>query len=79
VAAKHRSFPVMIVLHQASSIDAEQQEQWRRRGRAVATHLVRPGAVVELAGVAQPVVDRRGKYADRNERVEIVFVTPRPL
>jgi len=79
LAAEHPSFPVMIVLHQASSIGAGQQESWRRRGRAVAGQLARPGAAVELAGVAQPVIDRRGRYAARNERVEIVFVAPRPL
>ena len=40
--------------------------------------LMPPMARPIVAGVAQPVVDRRGKYAARNERVEIVFVTPRP-
>jgi hypothetical protein len=79
VVAEHPSFPVMIVLHQARPMDPGQQERWRQRGRAVAGQLTRPGAPVELGGVAQPVVDRRGRYAARNERVEIVFVAPRPL
>lgn len=79
VVVELSSLPVLIVVHEAVRGGPEQQVRAQQRARAVAQALGRPEAAVALAGAARPVVDPDGRYAARNERVEIVFVTRRLL
>lgn len=79
IAAEHRGFPVMVILHHASDDAA-----WRRRGAALVEALRSELGAERVAdpvsaGGADPLVDPEGRYASRNERIEIVFVSPRPL
>jgi uncharacterized lipoprotein NlpE involved in copper resistance len=79
VAAAHPTFPVMVVAHHRDDAD-----RWERRAQAVVKTLrdelgrTRVADPV-LAGAAAPLVDPKGKYAARNDRVEVVFVSPRSL
>jgi hypothetical protein len=83
VAGQHPGFPLLVVLHQARALDAAGERRWRERGDKLVTALKErvksPVGGPEIAGAAAPVVDPRGKNAARNERVEIVFVTPQPM
>jgi len=77
IAAQHKPFPILVVLHTA----AASGEQDRRRLAAVAAALQEAGVEhveVALAGDAAPVIEpKRERAASFNERVEIVFVSPR--
>jgi len=84
VAKAHHRFPMMVVLHAKSESNPKQLAQQRARGRAVVAafeKVLGAGRLgkAQLAGAAQPLVARDGKYAHRNERVEIVFVAPQAL
>jgi hypothetical protein len=77
VAKAHPDFPVLVVLHTAQGRATAEDE---RRARVIADALRQAGASrvqTHAAGGAQPVAspDRAGAAA-RNQRVEIVFVTP---
>ncbi len=76
-AKAHPTFPVLVVVHSARG-GADQDD--KARAEAVEKALEEAGApTVEarVAGDAQPVVDRKRKGASaRNERIEIVFVSP---
>jgi len=76
VAAAHPDFPVAVVLHQARPAKKGSQALWRARGLAMVEALGVPGARSTVAGDALPVVSPTGKDKSRNERVEVVFVTP---
>jgi outer membrane protein OmpA-like peptidoglycan-associated protein len=77
VAKAHPDFPVLVVVHGQQLKPTPEDE---RRGRAVADALRQAGAskvAVHAAGGAQPVAaPERGGAAARNQRIEIVFVTP---
>jgi hypothetical protein len=80
-AGKHPGFPILVVVHQAKPGDAA---RYKSRGEALASELrqslgeKRVGAP-ELAGTHLPLVDPKGAYAERNERVDLVFITPESL
>lgn len=77
IAKAHPEFPVMVVVHTARS---ERGSSNQKRAEQVAEALRRAGAPrVEAQGVGntQPVLPpTRPGAAERNERVEIVFVAP---
>jgi hypothetical protein len=76
-AKAHPTFPVLVVVHSAKHGPSTGD---RARAEAVEKALEKAGApTVEarVAGDAQPVVDRKRKgAAQRNARIEIVFVSP---
>lgn len=76
---EHASFPVMVVIHHRGD-----EAAWQKRAQTLVAALrsalgERRVAEPVFAGGAAPVVDPDGGYAARNERVEIVFVSPRAL
>lgn len=77
VAATYPDFPVLVVLHTAGAPSAERD---RKRLDATVAALRSGGATriaSALGGDAAPAVDPKRKGArERNERVEVVFVTP---
>lgn len=79
----HPGFPMLVVLHQTRALDAASERRWRERGDKLVAALKQrvslPVGGPEIAGAASPLVDPKGKQAARNERVEIVFVTPQPM
>jgi len=80
IAGKHPGVPLMIVLHQRRPLDASSSKRQRQRGAALVQRLERllggrALAPATLAGSAAPLVDPAGPHANRNERVELVFVT----
>ncbi|RLB60378.1 MAG: hypothetical protein DRI90_13860 [Deltaproteobacteria bacterium] len=84
VAKQHKSFPIMVVLHQRRPLDPRTEKRWRARGAALVAALKqqlgdRPVSPAQVAGAAAPLVDPQGPYSHRNERVDIVFITPRSL
>jgi hypothetical protein len=83
VAKEHPGFPVLVVLHQTRALDAAGERRWRELGdkmvAALKQRVKAPVGGPEIAGAATPVVDPKGKHSARNERVEILFVTPQPL
>ncbi len=79
VAAKHPRFPVMVVVHAAGA-----DKRLAARGAAVVASLRKTlgdarVADAAIAGKDAPLVDPNGPYAARNERVDIVLVSPQPL
>ncbi len=77
VAKAHAAFPVLVVVHSASGAPSARDQ---KRGEAVAKALEAAGAAkveVQRAGGAEPLVEpaRRGAAA-RNQRIEIVFISP---
>ena len=80
IAKHHPRFPVMIVLHQHTDPSDEQRPLWQRRGEALRAVMLQAGVeqvgVPHIAGTRGPVVAPNGKYKQRNERVDIVFVAP---
>lgn len=79
VGGEHARFPLMVVIHHRGD-----EARWRKRGQALVTALrdeLGAARVADpvLAGSAAPIVDPDGRYAARNERVEIVFISPRAL
>jgi len=76
-AKAHPAFPVLVVVHSARGGPGRNDSA---RAEAVTKALEEAGApTVEarVAGDAQPVVDRKRKgAAERNARIEIVFVSP---
>lgn len=80
VAAAHPNFAVQVVLHDATSPNANEAQANAKRGEAVSAALQSGGATsakikVEQAGAKAPVVDPKdAARRDRNARVEIVFV-----
>ncbi|HZO15551.1 MAG TPA: hypothetical protein VFB62_19900 [Polyangiaceae bacterium] len=83
ITKAHPGFPMLVVLHQTRALDAASERRWRERGDKLVAALKQrvnlPVGGPEIAGVASPLVDPKGKQAARNERVEIVFVTPQPM
>jgi len=80
VVARHPQFPVMVIVHHRGS-DAT---RWQERGRVVVSTLrdklgAERVADAVSAGAAAPLVDPKGKYASRNDRIELVFVSPGTL
>jgi hypothetical protein len=77
IANQHKPFPILVVLHTA----AASAEQDRKRLAAVTAVLQAAGAEhveAALAGDAAPVIEpKRERSASLNERIEIVFVSPR--
>ena len=76
VAASHKQFPVMVVVHGDASSAS--------RGRAIVDALRgdlgrERVADAHLAGDAAPVVDPKGPTAQRNTRIDVVFVSPEAL
>lgn len=75
VAKAHPTFPLLVVVHTARGPASS------KRAQAVTEALTAggaPGVAQRLAGDARPVVPPKQKgAATRNERVEIVFVSPR--
>jgi len=82
-ATAYPGVPVMVVLHQKRPLGEADRKVWQQRASALVAALKQrlkaPIGDAQLAGTAAPVVSPKGKYADRNERVDIVFVTPRSL
>lgn len=76
VAAAHPSFPVAVVLHQSRPSKKGDEARWQARGKAALAALGVSGGRSTVAGDALPVVSPTGKNKARNERVEVVFVTP---
>ncbi len=78
VAASHAEFPILVVLHRATASSAERDQP---RLELVVSALKAAGATrldSAWGGTATPVVEpSRPGAAERNERVEIVFVAPR--
>jgi outer membrane protein OmpA-like peptidoglycan-associated protein len=76
-SAQHPEFPLLVVGHSAERSSAEEAEE---TARAIAEELQRKGAKQVSAtsvGSDQPLIDRRIRGADgKNQRVEIIFVTP---
>ena len=79
VVARHPEFPVLVVLHQDGAPAERDLATWHTRGERVLQALGAAGGDVEIAGDAAPLVDPHGKHHARNERVEIVWVSPTPL
>jgi hypothetical protein len=77
VAKAHPTFPVLVVIHSARAAAKAADE---RRGQVVAAALRKAGAArvdVRTAGSSLPVTEPKQRgAADRNERVEIIFVSP---
>lgn len=79
VAKEHPAFPVQIVVHAADAKTS--QAALKERGATIEKALVEMGLpaerlLVEAAGAAKPLVDPKGRDRQRNERLEIVFVSP---
>ncbi|MBI4700015.1 MAG: hypothetical protein HY744_02425 [Deltaproteobacteria bacterium] len=72
----HRDFPMLVVVHQAAEPRGSERARWERRGAALAAALGAGPAEIEVAGTVAPVLDPAGPYRGRNERVEVVFVSP---
>jgi hypothetical protein len=79
VAKAHPSFPVLVVVHTARD---QPEGASKQHAQAVADALEASGAAqvaVEVAGSKEPVIDpKRPGAAQRNERLEVVFVAPAP-
>jgi outer membrane protein OmpA-like peptidoglycan-associated protein len=77
VAKAHPDFPVLVVLHSSHGAASARDD---KRAQAIAQHLRGAGAPrveARAAGSAQPISDpSRPGAAARNERVEVVFVSP---
>lgn len=84
VGKKHQRFPVMVVLHDVRPLDDTSRALGKSRGGKVValmrSHLG-DGQVAEphLAGDAWPLVDPSGTSSQRNQRVDVVFVSPEAL
>jgi hypothetical protein len=82
VAAAHPSFPVAVVVHSDRALATADRARWQARVKAIGDLL---GSVPEnrrvllVAGDAVPVVDGKGKDRAKNDRVEIVFISPEAL
>ncbi len=76
ILRQHPRFPMFIVMHQSKGLKPGEEPLWHRRGRSLAGGLGAPKAATKVVGNAQPVVDPNGKYSRRNERIDIVFVSP---
>ena len=77
IAKAHADFPVLVVVHAAAPSAGDRDT---RRGELVSEALRKAGATrveVRVAGAAQPVLEpSRAGSAARNERIEIVFISP---
>jgi outer membrane protein OmpA-like peptidoglycan-associated protein len=73
----HPNFPVLVVLHTSKASSAAEDEHHAER---IAGVLRKGGAArveTRSVGSALPVADpQRSASAERNERLEIVFVSP---
>lgn len=76
-AKAHPAFPVLVVVHSARGKGGTEEE---RQAKAVADALRQAGAArveTHVAGSAQPVASpERSGAPQRNQRIEIVFVSP---
>jgi len=81
VAKAHPKFPVLVVLHSSRDVPGAAANENTKLAALVA-HLKQAGAPsVEgyAAGAAQPIAHpKQTGAAERNERIEIVFVSPAP-
>lgn len=76
VAKAHPGFPVLVVTHVAGG---ESTALEQRRAEQVAAALRKSGAPqveTRTAGSSLPVTDVRGAASERNQRIEIIFVSP---
>jgi flagellar motor protein MotB len=77
VAARHPTFPILVVVHTVREWSKSAQEA---RLRALSEALGRDAGLrveAQAMGRSQPLVDpRQPGAAERNERVELVFVSP---
>ncbi len=84
VAAQHQRFPVIVVLHDDKPLEDPPVAATLSRGAKVVTELRavlgadRVSDAV-LAGDASPVVDPSSPHRKRNQRVDVVFVSPEAL
>lgn len=76
-SAAHPTFPVLVVIHGASSKALPRDQQ---RAKTLVDALTKQGAAhvdSRAVGGAAPIVDPKAPgAADRNDRVEIIFVSP---
>jgi flagellar motor protein MotB len=80
IAAMHPSFPVAVVVHTDRPVAPRDRALQTSRGEAVIEGLKKAGmaskALLVVAGSDTPIADPHGPRRSRNERVEILFVTP---
>jgi hypothetical protein len=81
VAQRFARFPVMVLVHHEVEPAERDRTRSEARGAAVVAALEQvlgPGAIgaAHQLGAAEPLVDPRSSYRQRNERVEIVLVAP---
>ena len=77
-AASHTEFPILVVLHRAAASTAERDQP--RLDQVVAALKAAGATRIDFAwgGSVTPIVEPgRSGAAERNERVEVVFVAPR--
>jgi len=76
-ARAHPEFPLLVVVHTAKKGQEKSAEQTQKTIVDALRAAGAPAVTVQMAGAAEPVVDRRVPQAEKqNTRVEIVFVTP---
>ena len=82
VAKAHPKFPVLVVLHASRDLAGAAAAKESEKLSTVVDHLKQAGAPsVEgyVAGAAQPIAHpKQAGAAERNERLEIIFVSPAP-
>lgn len=84
VGKNHQRFPVMVVLHDKQPLDDTSRARGKARGDGIValmrSHLG-DGRVGDphLAGDAWPLVSPSGANSGRNQRVDVVFVSPEAL
>jgi hypothetical protein len=79
IAKTNRGFPVAAVMHQEKEPSAKDAASSKVRADALTAAFHSAGVTtinVLEAGTAAPVVDPRSAERKRNDRVEIVFITP---
>ena len=78
IASAHPGFAVQVVVHDATTPNADHAQTDRKRGEATLAALRSGGATrtqLEVAGARAPVIDPTdAKRREKNARVEIVFV-----
>ena len=82
VAAAHPDFGVALVLHTDGVVAKADESKWTARaGKLSALFKSVPDAkrTAIVAGNFSPEVDPHGKDKAKNQRVEVVFVSPEPL
>jgi hypothetical protein len=76
-AKAHPDFPLLVVAHTAKSGQKDHGERLAAAAKEALTEAGAPAVAVESVENAQPVVSSRVQGAEqKNERIEVVFVTP---